>query len=259
MSRGSVWTDIEVYTTNKDGTVSQRSFERIYTYGGVYELNTIYQRQLAFEKCISKGLATYRQHHNMNSDDEVNYYLINDGIQYQSPSSTYTIKSGKKKGTVLHGISYKRTRLTPSQKRESHKKVIGKILIIRKEDIAKQYLEKKVDVQPIRFKEMTEQEYLRNTKKGIVSRGRIAKPPSYTITRHNVRNYLGMNKPASEELHLSKKSRPKRNEIFIDKSLKGRKKRQVIAHEIYEQQQMNKGMKYRQAHKKATKMEKKVK
>jgi hypothetical protein len=172
-----VWTDIRCYITSKNGKVIKSSYERVYTYGAVTDLNTQYQRQVAFEKSISKGLATYRQHQSLDSEDEVNYYLINDGIQYQSPNSTYTITKGKRKGTVLHGISYKRTRLSPSQKRESHKKVIGKIIVLRKEDIRQQYEDRQVDIQPQRFKEMSEKEYMRNTKNMKVSKGKILKPP----------------------------------------------------------------------------------
>lgn len=175
--RGSVWTDIECYITNKNGSIRKSSYERIYTYGAVTDLNTRYQRQQAYEKCISKGLATYRQHQNLNSDDEVNYHYINSGIQAQSPKSTYTITRGKRKGTVLHGIAYKRIRLTGAQKRESHRKVVGQVKIIRKEDLNKQYLDKQVDIKPVQFNEITEKEYLHYTKNIKANKKKVSKPP----------------------------------------------------------------------------------
>jgi hypothetical protein len=68
--------------------------------------------------------------------------------------------------------------------------------------------------------------------------------------------YWGMNKQASHELNFHPS--PADNEIFIDEKLKGRKKRQVIVHEKIEMYNMQKGMKYKQAHAIAEKMDKKV-
>jgi hypothetical protein len=77
------------------------------------------------------------------------------------------------------------------------------------------------------------------------------------IINKNIKRYWGMNHEAAIELKI--KDKPKKGEIYIDKSLKGRKRRQVIAHEKYESKLMSKGMKYKEAHKKSTKRERRIK
>jgi hypothetical protein len=77
------------------------------------------------------------------------------------------------------------------------------------------------------------------------------------IINKNTKRYWGMNHEAAIELKI--KDKPKKGEIYIDKSLKGRKRRQIIAHEKKESQLMQNGMKYKQAHKLATNIEKEVK
>jgi hypothetical protein len=52
---------------------------------------------------------------------------------------------------------------------------------------------------------------------------------------------------------------PKNDEVFIAKSLKGKKRRQVIAHEVHEAELMKRGMKYKPAHKKSLRYENRIK
>ena len=228
--RGSVWAKCRVWLVNKDGSIRKDSGENIYGYGAVTDLNTEYQQEVALSKTINKILATYREHHSLDSDSEVNYHLLSDGIQYTKKDRT----GENKRIEWVHG------KLDRKTKRKIHREVNLQREKDMQHDIKKEYA--KQDINPKLFKEHTQQEY-----KGI------------KVRRKNIRNYLGMNKPASKELRLSKKSQPKDKEIFIDKSLKGRKKRQVIAHEIYERKLMKRGMKYKDAHKRATKYEKRIK
>ena len=77
------------------------------------------------------------------------------------------------------------------------------------------------------------------------------------IVKKNIRGYYGMNHLAGKELKI--KCTPSMNTIYINKSLKGRFKRQVIAHEKIELWLMkNKHMKYKTAHNIAEKFDKNI-
>lgn len=69
--------------------------------------------------------------------------------------------------------------------------------------------------------------------------------------------WFGMNYFASKELKLSFPI--KKNEIYVDKHLKGRMLKRTIAHEKIECYHMKRGLRYKQADKIASKLEKKIK
>jgi hypothetical protein len=97
--RGSVWILIEAYLTNRRNNVFGR--ERVYGYAEVREVNTIGQQKLQYYKALNKALATYRSRHNLDSDTEVQYRHINDGITYEG--SKNGIRQIKRKKTLLSG------------------------------------------------------------------------------------------------------------------------------------------------------------
>jgi hypothetical protein len=110
--RGSVWCKLKIWLVNKDGSIRKTSGETIYSYGAVTNLNNSNQQSIALQKTINKGLATYREYHDTSSDTEVNYILLDDGIQYTR------IEKGETKR-----IKWTQTTLKPKEKRAIHKEV----------------------------------------------------------------------------------------------------------------------------------------
>jgi hypothetical protein len=136
MTRGSMWVKLRVHQVNRNSTIKKGSAATVYGYSAVTELNTKGQRNYAYQKAVNKALAVYRNNHSLNSDTEVNYNILNDGIQYQSKSAKYKTKSGRK----YKGISYKRSRVNSKDKRAIHKEVnLGKDKTEKKNRIPMQY------------------------------------------------------------------------------------------------------------------------
>lgn len=83
----------------------------------------------------------------------------------------------------------------------------------------------------------------------------------YKVKKKTIKGYYGMNNLASKEINIDENKNipvPKKNTIFIAKSLKGKKRRKVIAHEVHENELMKKGEHYKVAHKKSLKYEEKI-
>jgi len=230
--RGSVWILIACYLTNRRGTVFAR--EKVYGFSEVRQISTIEQQKLQYNKALNKALATYRSNNNLDSDTEVGFTHLNDGITYEG--SKNGVKQIKRKKTKLTGANKREVRIEVLQNQKA-KGESGKT--VTKEELKKMY-----------DKKITEREYNKLNKLNKHSR-------KVKVVRKNVRGYYGLNRPASRELGL--KTQPKDNEVYVDSHLKGRKYRQVVYHEKKERALMNKGMPYNKAHKKALKGEKKIK
>lgn len=162
---GSVWVKLRVWQVGKRVAVISGSAENVYGYSASTELNTRYQRQYAYKKAVNKALAEYRDSHGLDSDTEVNYHKINDGIQVTGKNEKYVVTKGRHKGKVIRGVSYHRTRISNQEKREAHKVAIGKSFLITPEERQRMYAEDdvKVDVKPVMFKSKTRTKYDSNS------------------------------------------------------------------------------------------------
>ena len=108
--RGSVWVYIACFLTNNRGNVFAK--QKVYGFSEVRQVNTVGQQKLQYNKAINKALATYRSDNNLDSDVEVGYTHLNDGITYE----------GKQNGKMR--IKRKRTILTGANKREVRREVL---------------------------------------------------------------------------------------------------------------------------------------
>lgn len=229
--RGSAYVKLKIWLVNRDSTINKRSIDIEYGHSSVGEMNNTYEREDSFNRAKNQAIKQYRNAHSLGSDTELNYRLLASGI--------INTEKGVRK--------YYKNRISPQRKRELHKQsFLGKDKPLKKSDIEREITESEYEGETVKQIE---------TNKYIVDTGFIKK--KVKVKRKNIKGYWGMNRPASQELKIE--VIPPKDTIYIDKSLKGRKKRQVIAHEVYEQEKMKKGMKYRKAHKKALKFERKVK
>lgn len=216
-----------------------------------------------------------KRHKKFKYDTPIDYELKSSSIAYV----------GKKDGKAKRGVN---RRLHNELQIEQSKKAIKNKKEMQKEkEMSKSISKKKQQEELYGKKRMEREERVREEKmprikrseyklfleframrqkekqQKINSKNRINQNKLLTerkVKKHNVRNYLGMNREAGKELHLSKKSIPKSDEVFINKNLKGRAKRQTIAHENYEADYMKKHhVKYKTAHKKALKIERNIK
>lgn len=153
--RGAVWCKLKVFLVNRDSTIRKSSGETLYSYGAVTTLNNSQQQAYALQKAINKGLATYRQNHNTTSDTEVNYVLLDDGIQYTK------IDKGQSRR-----LNWKQTNLSPSEKRQIHNEVYtnrkGKGQLTEKQ---KQKQKEQHKISKSQFKEQTRDKYEGKTMK----------------------------------------------------------------------------------------------
>lgn len=153
--RGSVWVKVRVWIVNRDGSLRKSSGEQLYSYSAVDTINTEYQRQMLYEKALNKALATYRNNHGLESDEEVNYHLLNSGVQRTS-------EKVRPDGTHKQ-LEFVRLKLSTKRKRESHKIVNtgGDI----KEGVSIRHEYAKSEEIPIDTREKTEEQYMgRKTK-----------------------------------------------------------------------------------------------
>lgn len=107
--RGSVWVYIVCYLTNRQGNVFAK--EKVYGFSDTRQIDTIGQQKLQYNKAINKALATYRSNNNLDSDTEVGFTHLNDGITYE----------GRKNG--VKRIKRKKTKLSGSDKRQVRKEI----------------------------------------------------------------------------------------------------------------------------------------
>lgn len=124
--RGSVWVLLLCYLTNRKGNIFGK--DKVYGYSEVRQINTIEQQKLQYNKAINKALATYRNDHNLDSDVEVGYTHLNDGITYEGKSKGKTII--KRKKTILTGVDKREVRRevlrTQKEKGETGKTITKK-------------------------------------------------------------------------------------------------------------------------------------
>jgi hypothetical protein len=237
MNRGSAYVKVRVWLVNRDGSINKRSSDIAYGHSAVTDMNTNSQREIAFQKAKNQALKQYRNEHKLNSDSEINYHLISSGI------ISVGMYRGKKKRVL------KSNHISPSRKRELHKEsYLGKDKVEKLSDV------KRMEKQQTREEYSGEKSIVSN--KYVIDTGYI-KANKVKVKQKTVKGYWGMNNSANKELDLQ--VRMNDNDILIAKSLKGKKKRQVIAHEVEERKLMKKGMKYKSAHKRALKIERKVK
>lgn len=231
--RGSAYVKLRVWMVNRDGSINKKSASIEYGHSQVRDMNNTQQREENFQYAKNQALKQYRNKHQISSDTEINYHLLASGILSRTELD----------GKVRR--KYYKNRISPQRKRELHKQsYLGK--------------EKIVTLKDVKQMEKTEVEYTGSEKHPrIETEHYVIDTGNINVKKRTIRGYYGMNKPASKELGL--KIEMKDNDILIAKSLKGRKKRQVIAHEIHERNLMKKGMHYKKAHKRALKFEKKVK
>lgn len=236
MVRGSAYVELKVWLVNRDGSINKRSIGKEYGHSAVQDMNTKNQREESFQRAKNQALKQYRNKHKLDSDTEINYKLLASGI------ISVGMVNGKKKRVL------RSNRISPKRKRELHKEsYLGKDILITSRDVEKMVKSEK---------EYYGESGSKQTNQYVIDTGYIKKN-KVKVRRRNVKGYYGMNNEANKELGL--KVEMKDNDILIDKSLKGRKKRQVIMHEVEERKLMKKGMKYKPAHKKVTKLEIKVK
>jgi hypothetical protein len=155
--RGSVWILIMCYLTNRNGAVFGK--EKIYGFSDVRQINTIQQQKLQYNKALNKALATYRTNHDLDSDTEVNFTHLNDGITYEG--SKNGIKKIKRKRTKLSGSDKRQVRYEVLRK-QAEKGETGKT--IQKKDMEKMYNKK---VTQKEFKENTMKKTKENKYKNI--------------------------------------------------------------------------------------------
>lgn len=108
--RGSVWVYLMCYMTTTRGRVIGK--QKVYGYAEVRQVSTTVQQKLQYYKAINKALAVYRSNNHLDSDTEVGYTHLNDGIIYEGSKNGVQIK--KRKKTILTG----------SEKREVRHKVL---------------------------------------------------------------------------------------------------------------------------------------
>jgi hypothetical protein len=178
--RGSVWILIDAYLTNRRGTVFAK--QEIYGFSEVRQINTIEQQRLQYNKALNKALATYRMNNNLDSDTEVHYYHLNDGITYEG--SVNGVKQIKRKKTKLSGIDKRKIHyeVLQTQKLRGEK---GKHITQeeKKKMYAKQTTEKqykklnKGKIEISNTKEDKRRKYLRQTSRLEEPKGNIKKPP----------------------------------------------------------------------------------
>jgi len=236
MNRGSAYVKLRIWLVNRDGTINKRSADIEYGHSAVTDMNTNNQREQAFQKAKNQAIKQYRNKHKLDSDTELNYHLLSSGI------ISIGMINGKKKRII------KSNHITPQRKRELHKEsYLGKEKIITLSDVKR--MEKSEDEYYGEKGRPESNKYIINT--GYIKKNRVK------VKKKTVRGYYGMNNEANKELGLNITMND--NDILIAKSLKGKKQRQVIAHEVEERKMMKNGMNYKTAHKKALKIEKKVK
>jgi hypothetical protein len=125
------------YLTNRKGNVFGK--EKVYGFSEVRQINTIEQQKVQYNKALNKALATYRSNHNLDSDTEVNFTHLNDGITYEG--SKNGVKQIKRKKTKLTGSDKREVRYDVLRK-QKEKGETGKT--IQKKDMNKMYYDKKV-------------------------------------------------------------------------------------------------------------------
>ena len=78
------------------------------------------------------------------------------------------------------------------------------------------------------------------------------------IVYKNVRGYWAMNHYAGKQLHLSKKSIPSKNTLYVNKKLKGTERlKHIVGHEKFEIHNLrDRGMKYKKQESYTNKFEK---
>lgn len=108
---------------------------------------------------------------------------------------------------------------------------------------------------------MKRQDFRPNNRNSNISQRDSDIIAKYKVRKKTIVGYYGMNNPASKEINEEQDKNipvPKVNEVTIAKSLKGKQRRKVIAHEVHESELMKKGLHYKTAHKKALKYERKI-
>lgn len=125
--RGSVYIKIKAWIVRLDNTIDKRSIDTMYGHSSVGEMNTVYQREYAYQRALNQALKFYRNKHNMNSDIEINYRVLASGIINKRNYN------GVQKRQLLD------TKITPERKREIHQETnLGKDKPLTKAQMKKQ-------------------------------------------------------------------------------------------------------------------------
>lgn len=166
--RGSVWVYIQCYLTDRRG--KSYAFEKVYGYSEVRDVDTKAQQKIQFHKAINKALAEYRDHNQLDSDVEVNFHLIRDGLTYEG------YRGGEKKNLD------RKTRLSSYDKTRIRRQVIlnqpsDKGMTVTEKDVRKMY-----------DKKITKEEY--HSKKYKNNRGDIETQKLYSYNNaQNITRY----------------------------------------------------------------------
>lgn len=190
--RGSVWVYIACYLTNRQNNVFAK--EKVYGFSDTRQINTIAQQKLQYNKAINKALATYRSNNNLDSDTEVGFTHLNDGITYEG--SKNGVKRIKRKKTKLTGADKREVRyeifrinkeksesgkqITQEQKQNMYDKKVSEkefIKLNKKNKHAKNRTLINDKVVISNTKEDKRRKYLHSTKNLEEPKGKVSKPP----------------------------------------------------------------------------------
>lgn len=154
--RGSVWVYLLCYLTNRRGNIFGK--DKVYGYSETRPIDTLEQQRAQFNRAINKALATYRNDHNLDSDTEVGYTLLRDGITRDFNYKGKTIKVRE------------RTMLTSGNKRSERRKILRAQYEKQKRELTKE------DIENMYAYHVTEKEYKIRQKRLRHSSKNRAKP-----------------------------------------------------------------------------------